>query len=259
MKKDLTSRKWFFAVLTVALFIPPLTETAYQSADTNIVISEVLYNAFVYQYSVVYSLIKITFIGLCLGLQFKKAKVKEIFDYFIGLLMLLTTIGQNYAITPTYGRAAIPGNAILMLVVTAAWILQMFSNQANRIKGNVGKHKYWLVGLALLAFWFPLDTTGSGLKFTLGELFFNESMVTFCMLIPVILVVTILVYDRINLKSLKIISFIGLLFGILNMITWFILTRQLWLMGVMHLPLLLISVYVFIIVNRELGKTTANI
>ncbi len=72
----------------------------------------------------------------------------------------------------------------------------------------------------------------------------NEAMVTGCMIISVTLVVAVLFFHRINLFAIKVTAFIGAIFGITNMIVWFILNPAMWIMGVLHLPLLIVSVYV---------------
>ena len=77
--------------------------------------------------------------------------------------------------------------------------------------------------------------------FSLKDLIMNESGLTYCMVTPIILSILLLYYPRINGITLRITSFVGLLFGILNMITWFILNTNFWWMGILHLPLLIIS------------------
>lgn len=47
------------------------------------------------------------------------------------------------------------------------------------------------------------------------------------------------------------VSFIGLIFGIMNMLTWFVLQNQNWWMGVLHLPLLILSAYGLILCREK--------
>ena len=46
-------------------------------------------------------------------------------------------------------------------------------------------------------------------------------------------------------------SFIGIYYGILNQITWFVLNPVYWWMGILHLPLLINSIIGFIIAIKE--------
>jgi len=57
-------------------------------------------------------------------------------------------------------------------------------------------------------------------------------------------------YPRINKITLRITSFVGFLFGILNMITWFILNTSFWWMGILHFPLLIIS-FVGLVLSKK--------
>ncbi|GAH34148.1 unnamed protein product, partial [marine sediment metagenome] len=45
-----------------------------------------------------------------------------------------------------------------------------------------------------------------------------------------------------NIVTFRITSFVGLLLGSVNMINWFILNRDFWWLGVLHLPLFLLAV-----------------
>lgn len=63
-------------------------------------------------------------------------------------------------------------------------------------------------------------------------------------------------YPKVNKALLRITSFIGLLFGLLNMVTWFALNTKFWWMGLVHLPLLLISAVSLILSKRVDGCLT---
>ncbi len=252
MVKINLNKWWFFLVLLIIFFLPPLTEVPFDSRYTNRVVVEVLQNPFIYKFEILYGLIKVIFLVLVTCLISSKFRVERAFNYFVVILLIGIALFQNSAITSSYGIAVLPGNLILMAIIAIFWFNQIHTAEGTKIKNRIGYSKYWLIGLALLAYWFPVDATGKYPNFTLNELLFNESMVTGCMLMPVILVVAILYFNKINLTTLKVTGFIGLLFGVINMIVWFILNRELWWMGVLHLPLLVISFYVFIMAGKEL-------
>lgn len=259
MIRKISSRWWFFIVLLIIFFIPPLTEVSFDSSNTSSVIAEALRHPFIYISEILYGIVKIIFLIILILLKFNKPIAEKAFNYFIPIVLIGIALFQNSSKTSTYGMTVLLGNLLLNLIVALFWVYQIFRNQENKIRKNIGSIKYLLIGLALLAFWFPVDITGKYTNFTLIELLFNESMVTFCMVIPVILVVAILFFTRINFITLKVTSFIGLLFGIVNMITWFIMDIEMWWMGILHMPLLLISLYVFIVSRKELKKDLSDI
>lgn len=259
MIRKISSRWWFFIILLIVFFIPPLTEVSFDSSNTNSVIAEVLHHPFIYNYELIYGFIKIGFLVMIILLKFNKPTAEKVFNYFIPIVLISIALFQNSSKTSTYGMTILLGNLILNLIVALFWFYHIFRTYENRIRKKIGYIKYLLIGLALLAFWFPADITGKHPSFTLIELLINESMVTFCMVIPVILVVAILFFNRINLITLKVTSFIGLLFGIVNMITWFIMDIEMWWMGILHIPLLIISLYVFIVSRKELKEDLSDI
>lgn len=254
MIKKISSRWWFSIVLLIIFFIPPLTEVSFDASNTNSVIAEVLENPFIYELEILYGVIKVLLLLMIIWLIFNKLKVVKVLNYFVVILLMGIALFQNSSITSSYGITILLGNLILNIIVALLWVNQINIAQENKIRNKIGYNKYWLIGLALFAFWFPVDTTGKYPNFTMKELLFNESMVTFCMVIPVLLVVTILCFNKINLITLKVTGFIGSLFGIINMITWFIMDKEMWWMGILHIPLLIISFYVFFISRKELKK-----
>ena len=59
-----------------------------------------------------------------------------------------------------------------------------------------------------------------------------------------------LYYPSVNLALLRVSSFVGMLFGAVNMLVWFFVMPVGWWMGVLHIPLLTISLYAFILAQR---------
>ena len=86
--------------------------------------------------------------------------------------------------------------------------------------------------------------------FTFG-IFLNEAGVTYCMITPVVLGIMIIFSKGIYKPLLSFISYVGFVFGLLNMMTWFAMQNQNWWMGVIHLPLLILSFYGLVISRKE--------
>lgn len=87
-------------------------------------------------------------------------------------------------------------------------------------------------------------------SFTLAVLW-NEAGVTYCMITPCIIGM-LLIYSRDIYKPvMSVISYVGLIFGLLNMMTWFGIRNENWWMGVLHLPLLVLSLYGMIVAKKE--------
>ncbi len=256
--KKFNFNKWWIYLILVAIFcVPAYTQIPFDRTNTSKVVAEVLRNPLIYYNQYIYIIVKVVFIALaCVSIIFKK--FNKVFNYFIFIQLIGIAIFQSTAYTESYGLSFLIGNIILFLIVAAAWLMQSINNYENEYKNKIGNIKYLLLALAILAFWCPADNTGMLPNFTLLELVANESMVTFCMVTPVILVISLLYSEKINFQSLRIISFIGLMFGVVNEITCFMLSVDMWWMGILHLPLLIVSLFTFIVSGKELKKISSE-
>lgn len=97
--------------------------------------------------------------------------------------------------------------------------------------------------LMILAFLMPYIIENNKIMPSISTIFTNEAGVTYCMITPVIIGMLILFSKNIDKATINIISFVGLSFGIFNMMTWFGFNIKDWWMGILHLPLLIISIY----------------
>jgi len=79
----------------------------------------------------------------------------------------------------------------------------------------------------------------------------NESGLTYCMMTPVILAMMTLYHPAVNLAVLRVSSFVGMMLGTMNMLMWFVVIPPGWWMGVLHIPLLAISVYAFVLAHQR--------
>ncbi len=96
--------------------------------------------------------------------------------------------------------------------------------------------------------WFRLLILGCFLIPPITELSYDPARTTdvvravlqqpyYCMITPVVLGVLLLFPSGVDRRTLAVASFVGLLFGLINMAVWFVSNPQDWWMGVLHIPL----------------------
>ena len=93
-------------------------------------------------------------------------------------------------------------------------------------------------------------------------LFTNQAGLAFCMMTPVYLAILILYYPKVNIPTLRITALSGITIGFWNMVVNFLIKPDiLWWNGVLHLPLVFISIYALILSFRkpQLVETTKEI
>ncbi|QVK17432.1 hypothetical protein KHQ81_11315 [Mycoplasmatota bacterium] len=244
---------WSYVIIVLILFIPSYSTIAYNPENTQDVIKEVLSSPLIYNNNWIYGMIKIIFIFILL-LSIYNTKYQKILNGYFILLFLVTALFQTTAYTENFGFVILTGNAILNLIVCIFWYIQAVKSKPNQIKKSKSNLKYGLIFLAFIAFYFPVNSSGINIDFSLKNLLINNSMVTFCMITPVALTINLFLINKINFYTLRVTGFIGIIFGIINMITWFILNPKMTLMGIVHIPLLVISLYAFVISNQYIKE-----
>ncbi|MHC4693384.1 MAG: hypothetical protein ACYS67_11645, partial [Planctomycetota bacterium] len=102
--------------------------------------------------------------------------------------------------------------------------------------------RYWVVPLAVLAFWYP--SSRGRPDFNPVLLFTNSAGLAFCLMTPVYVGLLSLYWPRVNLPAMRVTSLVGLIIGLYNMYANFgINPGRTWWNGILHIPLLVISLY----------------
>lgn len=257
-KIDPTLQVWFYLLLIVIGFVPSFTQETLPPIETTNVIKQVLQHPMAYDFEWLFAIAKLVLIMLFIGPLILKNSYRRIYPAGVGMLLGVITVFQNVSFDTDYGMAVLVGNVLIQTTVLSCWIYETIRPKNNFAKIEV---KWWnivMLILAFIAFWMPAREGIA--SFQVKDIFFNEAGVTFCMVIPVLLSSIMLFGKTINVQAVRVTSFVGLYFGVMNMLTWFVLDKVYWWMGVLHLPLLINSCIAFIISLkiRDMNKQTTN-
>ena len=165
---------------------------------------------------------------------------------------LLFAVLQNVSITERYGFGIVTGNFILMLLVAVLWFWEASVNRNNFTLHRFPVIRYWVVPLAFFAFWYPVNPDSMKPDFNLIYLFTNGAGLAFCTMTPVYLGILTLYYPHVNIPSMRVTGLLGIIIGFWNMVVNFLFKPNiLWWNGVLHLPLVFISIYAFVLSFRK--------
>jgi hypothetical protein len=254
-KVDMATRKWWFlGIMLLLFFIPSFSARPVDPRETSKLITAVLSNPLIYAIPALLPVFKVLPIVLVVAIVVWGDKVTRLFNAYVAVTVLLLALFQNAAFTPEFGFAALLGNAVAYLLVAIVWFWETVIKVNAFTPHPRSLWRYWVVPVAFLAFWFPLDLATRGPDFTLTQLLTNSAGLATCMMLPVYLAVLTLYYPTVNWVALRVTAWAGMITGLLNMMQWFALAPQPWL-GVLHLPLLTISVYALALSLRK-GPTT---
>jgi hypothetical protein len=242
--EQITRRWWFFLLFVLLQFtVPPYASKGYNfPQDWGKVISHALSHAIVYQHPEIYPIFKIIPIMLLIGIFVFRNRLARLFAVYVCFSYILFAVGQSMAVTEEYGVSICTINMIMFPAVAAFWLWEAVVLYNDFTLTRQPLWRYWVVPLAVLAFWGPISRAKP--DFNPAYLFTNGAGVAFCMMTPVYVGLLTLYWPKVNIAALRVTSLVGLIIGLYNMLTNFIMRPSThWWNGVLHIPLLVISLY----------------
>ena len=174
-------------------------------------------------------------------------KSGRIFTTYIGLNYFIIAFAQSFGITEKYGVVVHTGNLVMSVALGVIWLWVTFRGDTKSSFKNIRWYHFLLLPLAILTFWSPYKVDGNAVIPDFNPTLLLTSPdygLTFCFTTPIFLYLLILFYPNVNLFAFRITSFNGLLYALFNLTHWFNPDSR-W-MGVLHIPLLVISIFALI-------------
>jgi len=247
-KLDTVTKKWWLYLLLLLLFfIPTYASKSYDPRQSVDLIGQVLSAPLIYAFPILMPIAKIVTVILIVGVFVYGNKMRRAFNVYVGVLYLALAFLQTAAVTDTYGLVVISGNLALVLIVALMWVWEVVVERNDFGNRKHPLWRWWVAPLAVVSLLAPVDASTMSPDFSPVRMVTNEAGLTFCMMTPVVLAVLTLFHPTVNLAVLRVSSFAGLLLGAVNMIVWFAVESWGWWMGVLHIPLVVISVYAFVL------------
>jgi hypothetical protein len=228
-------------LLACSLLLPVFATTPFSQQDSSLVIKEVLMKTSV-AYLWLSPIIHVLTLVLLVALYLYGSRVGRVADGFFAALILFIAVSNHIAVTETYGLAIVTGNLVPIFVVGLFWVWEVYRPKNDYAFVRLPAWRYWVLPFAFLAFWSPIDAQ---LNPDFNPLFLLNSSfgVMYCPTTPVIIALLTLIYPRVNRFVLITTSFVGLIMGLFNALSYFIMPGYtLWNL-VLHTPLIFISLY----------------
>jgi hypothetical protein len=247
----LTRRWWLYPAILVVFFLPPYATGGYDPQASTDLIGATLAAPVIFSLPWLMPVSKVLTLAAVVGVLALGNRARRPFDGYVALAYLAIAIFQNTAQTEAYGLVVLLGNVAVVLLVALFWIWETVAGVNDFSPRRRPLWRWWVAPLALLAFLSPIDPATMAPDFSPLRPLTNESCLTFCMVTPVFLAMLTLFHPSVNLATMRVTGFAGILLGIVNMLTWFVLEPSGWWMGVLHLPLLTISLVAFVSALRR--------
>ncbi len=171
---------------------------------------------------------------------------KTVLVYYAAVLAIVAVF-QNTASLPG-GVSILLGNMVAQLVVAVFCLLGIRRTRTAPLH----RERLWLLPFMLWAWLYPFALE-DGIVVAGGwtGVFTNAAGVTYCMVTPVIAGTMALRSAAYGRTTRVMVGWLGTIFGLLNMMTWFVINPESWWMGMMHVPLLVIAAFLTITSWRE--------
>ena len=237
-----TWKWWFYLFFVLIQFIPSFASKGFDPRKMGEVIGIILQNAVISSLEFWYPLFKLIPIILVALMVLRIRRVARWFNIYVGVSYVLFAFLQHIAITEEYGFSVVISNLIMLLIVAAFWFWDVLAQKNDLMPVVKPTWKYWVIPLAFLAFWYPLNQDTFIPDFNPIYFFTNVAGLTFCMMTPVYLAILILHYPQINIATLRVTGLAGIIIASYNiLLNFFMYPDTLWWNGVLHIPLLMIS------------------
>ena len=248
------TRRWWFFVGLIALqfLIVPFASKNFDLSKWGDIIGYTFGHALFYACKPAFPVVQVIAIAVFLLLPALRNKVRVLLALHAGLSYVLFAVVQNVAIAPKYGLSIVTINIVMFLLVAATWFWEAAVQRNDFSPRSQPFWKYLVIPPAVFAFWLPVSWETGGPDFNPVNLVTSGSALTFCMMTPVYVATLVFFYPRVNMVTLRVTSVVGVIIGLYNVVPKLLFrVHSTWWNGVLHLPLLVLSVLGVILSMRR--------
>lgn len=254
--RPLSERAWFRVLVALLLVMPVVGIQSVPSQETSQAISQVLSDPVARQVPVLLPVAKLALLlAFLLPLLLRPEQAGKALLGYYSVILVVVGIFQNMSLSTDYGFVWVIGNTAVQCLVAGFVAAALRRVDGDGMAWRVHAARMWLVAPMLLALVEPYGVGEAGNLVPMFDtsVLVNDTGVTYCMITPVVLgSMLVLGMDEGPARgAVSLASYVGLLFGLLNMLTWFVFAPASWWMGVLHLPLVVVSVAGMVTTRRK--------
>lgn len=246
----------FFVILVLAQFVlMPFASWNFDPTNIGTIIIVTLSNAPQVNLGRLNILFQSLSLLILILLLVMRDRFRTLFNIYVAVSYLLFAIIQNVAFIDEYGFSFVTVNVVMFLLVAYVWIREALHSENHFDFSNLRWKYSWMIVLALFAYICPFTMQGQ-LDFNPLHFFSRNTTTAFCLTTPLFLTILTLNLPKINIVTYRITAIMGFIIGIYNMAP-FSNPNTVW-MGVLHLPLLIISLYCAIMSYRVSSEANTS-
>lgn len=231
----------FLGIGVILTLLPPYVSANFHLPDVLKINSFILTHSIKPDFSFVFPFFNLITLLIGFGVFFFGKILEKPFAFLVSTNLIISGFLQNFSISDSYGFAISLSTLSLTLFTAGAWIFEIFSDQNDFSQAPGRLRLALLFPLAGLAVWHPVHPATLKPDFNPAYFLTSGSSLTFCMMATLSLSVLLAYYPGINKTTLIMTSLAGFLIGVGNLWLEFIhLPGMIWV-GILHIPLVLLS------------------
>ena len=234
-------RYWLFALLLFPPLIPPYSSRGYALTDWAVVNQYILFHPIKADLAFLFPIFKIIPVLILTGLFLHIKPAARLLYGYMALFFALAGILQSVSISARWGLAVCTGNLVTFLFLSFLWGREAIRNPSRLVFRQEGFLQYWPVWLALIPFWYPVNPQTLLPDFNPQYLITSGAGLSFCLTTPLFLAVFLMSTDNTIHLPTACLAFVGLYMGLSNLALEWIILPEFWWIGVLHLPLAILS------------------
>jgi len=236
-------RWWFLFLLLLPQLLPPYSSHGYAWTEWAAVNQFVITHPIKTEVEVLFPLFKVIPLLLVTQMLFSRRLIPWLFYGYAAIVFALTAGLQSISVSEQWGLAICTGNVVTFLFLSGLWMKEAIRRKHSIPLHNLTIGNLWPLLLALPAFWYPVNPQTLLPEFNPVYLITSGAGLSFCLATPLFLSVVLLAYPNTNNILLACTAFIGLYMGVSNLALEWVIIPQFWWIGVLHIPLVIISAY----------------
>lgn len=242
--KVLGKEWWFLLLVGLPQCLPPYTSHGYRLPEWGMVNAYILAHPIKASFLTgFYPLFQVIPLALLLAILLLGKKVNRLFSAYVAVMYVTVAFLQNVSISERYGLAVCTANVLTFLVLAGFWLRETISPQNDFSPRQPPAWRYGALLLAFLPFWGPVNPLTLGPDFNPMRILTSGSGLSFCLSTPLYLAILSLYFPHVNKPVFVATAFVGVMMGLGNLALEFVIYPSWWWIGVLHIPLFVISLY----------------
>jgi hypothetical protein len=238
-----TAGWWFLPLLFLPQLIPPYASHGYAIAEWPAVNQYIITHPVKTFLPTLYPFFKIIPLIILTGVFLNKKVAGKLFIGWVALVYVLAAFLQSVSVSSRFGIAICTGNLVIFVFLAVIWAREALRSAEKFSIPRLSLQNFWLLVAAFLAFWYPVNLQTLLPDFNPVYLVTSGAGLSFCLSTPLFLSVFLVKYPFINPPVIACTAFVGFFMGVSNLVLEWVIIPSYWWIGVLHLPLVIISAF----------------